>query len=184
MKGSIFVERVPLVDKVLHEHGFSDYKWIRPSDVPVSQWFSVKCMYGCPDYGRNASCPPNVPSVSECSRFLAEYEKAVLIHLFCDSTLDGMREWVVRNQKELLKVEKTIFVEGMEKAFLLSFDNCNLCGTCAGNVVECRFPYMRRPTMEAFGIEVFTLVKMLGYGISVKKDTKESTDRFALLLVQ
>jgi hypothetical protein len=43
---------------------------------------------------------------------------------------------------------------------------------------------MRRPTMEAFGIEVFTLVKMLGYGISVKKDTKESTDRFALLLVQ
>jgi len=184
MKESIFVEGIPLVDKILKEHGFSDYKWIRPSAVPVAQWVRVKCMHGCPEYGRNVSCPPNAPSVSECSKFLSEYEKAVLIHLFCDSTLDDMQAWVIKKQKELLEAEKAIFVEGMGKAFLLSFDNCNLCGTCVGDVAKCSFPYMRRPAMEAFGIEVFSLAKMLGYEISVKKNTKEFTDRFALLLVE
>jgi len=181
--GELLTDGILFVDKLLLSRGFDDYKWIRPGNIPVSYWVRMKCMYGCPDYGRNASCPPNAPTIEECKALLAEYEKAVFVHLFCDFGPKLMKDWVMRKQKELLDIEKNIFIHNMEKAFLLSFDNCNLCDKCTGSVDTCRFPYMRRPTMEAFGIDVFSLAKMLGYHISVKKDFKESTNRYALILV-
>jgi predicted metal-binding protein len=51
------------------EHGISDFKWIDPKDIIVSQWVRMKCAFGCGEYGRNATCPPNTPSVAECDKF-------------------------------------------------------------------------------------------------------------------
>ena len=57
--------KIDLEEKFL-EKGFDDFKWIDPKKIVVSQWVRMKCIFGCWEYGRNASCPPNTPSVSEC----------------------------------------------------------------------------------------------------------------------
>ncbi len=175
---------LPVVDPILREAGFSDFVWVQPSSMTVSQWVRMKCMFGCPDYGKNASCPPFVPSVAECRELLSEYSRAVLIHLACEVPPEKRDEWCRKNQELLIESERRIFLAGFERAFLLSFDNCNLCGTCSATPGECRLPYMRRPTMEAFAIDVYTSVRRHGYTISVRKDRTEKPDRFAMMLVE
>lgn len=173
----------PALDPILDSGGFSDRKWIEPSTMTVSQWVRMKCMFGCPDYGNNASCPPHVPSVGECRELLSEYSSGVLIHLVCDVPPEEREVWCREKQEILIESERQIFLAGFERAFLLSFDNCNLCGRCASTPRECRLPYMRRPTMEAFAIDVYSSVRRHGYSISVRKDRSENPDRFALMLV-
>ena len=173
----------PLVDSILDTGGFADRKWVVPSSMTVSQWVRMKCMFGCSDYGNNASCPPNVPSASECRELLSECSHSVLIHLVCDVPAEARKEWCRENLRALLDAEKQIFLGGHERAFLLSFDNCVLFDECVPLPRDCRLPYTRRPTMEAFAIDVFSSVRQHGYSISVKKNSAEPADRFALMLV-
>ncbi|MHA1968215.1 MAG: DUF2284 domain-containing protein, partial [Candidatus Hodarchaeales archaeon] len=54
------------LEEIFVEHGFDSYKWIGTDKIVISNWVRMKCMYGCPEYGKRAACPPNVPSVEEC----------------------------------------------------------------------------------------------------------------------
>ena len=65
---------------IAHHHGFTDFKWIDPKTIITAQWVRVKCEYGCPHYGRIASCPPNTPKVEECRRFFGEYRSGMVFH--------------------------------------------------------------------------------------------------------
>ncbi|MBA7543161.1 hypothetical protein ES705_35488 [subsurface metagenome] len=56
------------IEQILKGKGFTDYKWINPKEIIVSQWVRVKCEFGCSDYGLRA-CPPNTPTVQECKDF-------------------------------------------------------------------------------------------------------------------
>jgi predicted metal-binding protein len=173
-----------VVDPLLDAAGFTDCLWVSPSSMIVAQWVRMKCMFGCPDYGKNASCPPNVPTVSECRDILSEYSMAVLIHLVCDIPAERRKEWCRTRQKDLLEAERKIFLAGYERAFLLSFDNCNLCDECVPSPSACLQPCMRRPTMEAFAIDVYSSVNNYGYEVSVRKSPEDPEDRFALILVK
>ncbi len=57
------------LEAILHQHGYEDFKWFDPKQVVVAQWVRMKCEFGCPSYGKIASCPPNTPSVEECKHF-------------------------------------------------------------------------------------------------------------------
>jgi predicted metal-binding protein len=63
----------PNLEKLFKDQGFSNYKWIDPSEIVIAQWVRMKCMFGCPNYGSKAGCPPQTPSVPECERFFKEY---------------------------------------------------------------------------------------------------------------
>ncbi len=65
------------LETLFEKHGYTDFRWIHPQDIVVSQWVRMKCTFGCAEYGRNASCPPNVPAVSECRQFFGEYDTHV-----------------------------------------------------------------------------------------------------------
>ena len=73
------MERTEL-ETLFARHGYTDFKWINPQAIVVAQWVRLKCTFGCANYGRNASCPPNVPAVAECRRFFDEYSRAVIFH--------------------------------------------------------------------------------------------------------
>jgi predicted metal-binding protein len=68
------------LDALFKMYGYTDFKWIESKDIVVAQWVRMKCMFGCSEYGRNAACPPNVPSTAECQQFFSEYSTAVLFH--------------------------------------------------------------------------------------------------------
>ena len=67
-----------VLDELFQERGFTDFKWIDPKKIVVSHWVRMKCTFGCPEFGNNATCPPNTPSVKECRKFFNEYENAVI----------------------------------------------------------------------------------------------------------
>jgi predicted metal-binding protein len=51
------------LERMFAARGFSDFRWIDPREIVVAEWVRMKCLYGCVEYGKNAACPPNAPSV-------------------------------------------------------------------------------------------------------------------------
>ena len=173
------------LEALFASHGYSDYKWIKPEDIEVSQWVRMKCLFGCGSYGRNACCPPNVPSIAECRQFFDEYCAAVVFHF--EKKVDRPEDrhaWAKGVSLDLLKLERAVFLAGYRKAFLLCMDSCFLCADCTGARAECKNPKSARPTPEAMGMDVFRTVRKYGYPIDVLSDYSQAMNRYAFLLIE
>jgi len=173
------------LEALFGKHGFTDYKWIDPHQIVVAQWVRIKCAFGCSDYGQNASCPPNTPSVADCRRFFDEYTQAAIFHFEKQvSKPEDRHAWTRGIDQELLKLERAVFLAGHQKAFLLFVTNCSLCNKCVGVRQECKHPESARPTPEGMAIDVFSTVRQVGYPIQVLSDYDQVMDRYAFLLIE
>ena len=173
------------LETLFQKHNCMDFKWINPENVVVSQWVRMKCMFGCPEYGKNASCPPSVPSVSECERFFREYRDAVIFHFATkvDKPEDRFA-WTREINLRLVKLEREVFLAGHEKSFLLFMDSCCICNECPGARIQCKNPKSSRPTPEAMAVDVFATVRQCGYPIEVLSDYSQKMNRYAFLMVE
>lgn len=172
------------LEQLFQQHGFSNFKWIDPQKIIVAQWVRMKCMYGCGNYGQNASCPPNVPSVSECERFFKEYSEAVIFHF--EKKVDkpeDRHDWSKKINSRLSKLERETFINGNQRAFMLFMDSCSLCEECAGNRDECKLPRTARPSPESMAVDVFSTVRQFGFHIEVCKDYDQAMNRYAFFMV-
>lgn len=173
------------VQAMLADHGITNYKWIDPQDIVVAQWVRMKCMFGCDEYGRNASCPPNTPSVMECRRFFDEYKAALLIRFVkrVDKPEDRAA-WARGVNNGLLRLERDVFLSGREKAFMLFMDSCRVCAECVPHRADCKLPKAARPGPEAMAVDVFSTARNAGYPIDVLTDYNAAMNRYAILLVE
>jgi len=164
--------------------GFEDFRWIDPRQIVTAEWVRMKCRYGCVEYGHNAACPPNAPSVAESARFIREYRRIAVFH-FAKTVPqpEDRHAWSRKLTLELVKLEHELFKAGFVKAFLLPFDSCNICLECPGTRTACKEPKLARPSPDALGIDVFTTVRKIGYPIKVLADYDEEMNRYAFLLV-
>jgi predicted metal-binding protein len=179
------LEEIECLEEIFRKHEITDFRWIETRQIVTAQWVRMKCMFGCGDYGQCAACPPNVPSVAECERFLGEYTHAVIFHFQKQMENPEDRHiWTAEINTRLLQVERDVFVAGYERAFLLFMDNCHLCKKCPGERVECKQPKMARPTPEAMAVDVFSTVRTVGYHIEVLPDYDQAMNRYAFLLVE
>ncbi|MBS3819783.1 DUF2284 domain-containing protein [bacterium] len=164
---------------------FTDFRWIDPWKIIISQWVRMKCMYGCNEYGVTATCPPNVPSVSECERFFREYDEAVVFHFTKKVAKPEDRfAWTRKINLRLLKLEREIFLSGFKKTFLLFLDSCNICPQCSGKKETCKKPNIARPTPEAMSVDVYATVRQIGYPIQVLTDYSQKMNRYAFLMLE
>ena len=166
------------------KHGFTDYRWLDPAEIVVAEWVRMKCLYGCREYGKNAACPPNAPSVAECARFFREYKRAAVFHFA--KTVERPEDrhaWSRKVNLELLKLEEEVFKAGFVKAFLLLFDSCGICLECAASRTSCKEPKLSRPTPDALAMDVYSTVRKLGYPIEVLSQYDQEMNRYAFLLI-
>ncbi len=166
------------------ERGFPDFRWIDPRQIEVAEWVRMKCRYGCVEYGKNAACPPNAPTVDECDRFIHEYRRVAVFHFA--KTIERPEDrhaWSRKLNLELLRLEQEVFKAGFVKAFLLPFDSCNYCLDCPGVRTACKEPKLARPSPDALGIDVFSAVRKIGYPIGVLSDFGQEMNRYAFLLL-
>lgn len=173
------------LEALIRENGYTDFKWIDPKDVVVGRWVRMKCMYGCDEYGRTASCPPNVPAVEECRRFFDEYHTGVIFHF--EKKVDKPEDrhsWSRKVNQKLLELERAVFVAGYQKAFLLFMDSCSICEDCPGVRERCKQPHAARPSPEAMGVDVFSTVRRYGYFIEVLSEYSQPMHRYAFLLIE
>ncbi len=178
------VDRKKVEEKFL-VHNFKDFKWIDPKDIVTSHWVRMKCMFGCDEYGKTATCPPNLPTVSECEKFFQEYREAVIFHFEKKVPKPEDRfAWTRKVNLKLLKLEREIFLSGYKKAFLLFMDSCNICDECPGVKEKCKEPELSRPSPEAMCIDVFATVRQLDYPIEVLSDYTQKMNRYAFLMIE
>ena len=174
-----------LFETLFHQNGFDDFKWIEADVISVRNWVRMKCMYGCKDYGQNASCPPNVPPVSECREFVKEYEQIAIFHFSIVLDKPEKRYALTCDiNKQLLSLERDVFWKGFHKTFLLFLDSCTLCKHCSETREGCRNKADSRPTPEALGIDVFETVRKIGYPIQVLTDYDQPMNRYAFLFIE
>ena len=167
------------------KHGYTDFKWIEAHDIIVAQWVRMKCTFGCGEYGQNASCPPNVPSIPECRQFFDEYSTAVILHFEKAVDEPGDRHaWSNKVNQRLVKLERDVFLAGYHKVFLLYMDSCCMCADCTGARETCKHPRAARPSPEAMGVDVFATVRQYGFPIEVLANYAEPMNRYAFLLVE
>jgi len=173
------------IEKAAVKHGLKDFKWVRPRTIILGHWVRMKCDYGCPGYGKKRTCPPLVPPVEECGKFFREYQRGLLFHFakkFKDP--ETRHSWSREINQKMLELEREVFLSGYYKAFVFTQAPCRVCKRCNGAEGDCRQPYLARPTLEAFGVDVYATVRMMGYPIQVLKDYHEEMNRFGLLLVE
>ena len=167
------------------KHGLQDFKWVDPQKIVISLWVRMKCMFGCKEYGKNACCPPNTPSVQDCRSFFGEYTEGVVFHFEKKLEKPEQRhEWTKNINEKLLSLEREVFLAGNPKAFLLFVDSCNLCTECAAERAKCKNKRSARPTPEAMAVDVFSTVRALDYSIKVLGDFSEAMNRYGFLLVK
>ena len=167
------------------KHGYTDLKWIEPKDIIVAQWVRMKCMFGCGEYGRNASCPPNTPSVTECREFFDGYNTGVIFHF--QQTFEKPEDrhaWTKKVNEGLVSLEREVFLSGYQKAFLLFMDSCGLCDECAGRREECKNPRKARPTPEGMAVDVYQTVRQYEFPIQVLSAYSQAMNRYAFLLIE
>ena len=170
--------------QLIGEMGMEKWAWLAPRDIVVAQWVRFKCMFGCVEYGRNATCPPNTPAVEECRRLIGEYESAVLLHFPKKlARPEDRHAWTREVHTRLLELEKAVFLAGFYKVFLLTLDSCSTCGQCAGERTKGKVPRAARPSPEAMAVDVFATARKAGFPIEVLRDTKQEMNRYAILLI-
>jgi len=173
------------IEVLIKEHGFTDFRWINAKDIIVGDWVRLRCMFGCRNYGKKGTCPPNMPPVEECRRMISGYNHAAVFHF--EKRIDKLEEYRPWNKElvsKLTKLERAIFLSGYYKTFLLSFDACMLCEACAGSRAECKNPMISRPGADALGVDVYATVRSIGYPIQVVKDYKDVMNRYAFMLIE
>lgn len=173
------------LETLFGQHGYTDFKWINPHEIVVSQWVRMKCTFGCRNYGKNASCPPNTPSVAECRQFISEYRTAALFHF--EKKVDKPEDrhiWSSGVNQGLLKLERAVFLAGYEKAFLFFMDSCSICPDCTGKRTACKDPRASRPSPESMAVDVFSTVRKYGYPIEVLSEYDQAMNRYAFLFVE
>ncbi len=172
------------LDAIFHKRGFADFRWIDPKAIVTAEWVRMKCRFGCGEYGKTATCPPNTPSVEECERFFREYKRAVIFHFpKAVARPEDRHAWSRGVNLKLVDLEREVFLAGHVKAFLLAMDSCALCAKCVADPAACKVPRKARPSAEAMGIDVYSTVLKAGYPIEVLSDYKKTMNRYAILLV-
>jgi predicted metal-binding protein len=146
-------EKRQSLDAIIKAKGYSNFKWIDPQKIIVSQWVRTKCQYGCGEFGRGGACPPNTPSVAECERFFGEYSDAVILHF--EGTMDKPEDRHAWSRKI----------------------NAN------GDRQTCNEPRMARPAPEAMAVDVYSTVRQFGFPINVRSAYDQKMDRYAFLMV-
>lgn len=173
------------LEALFERHRAADFRWMEPHKIVVAQWVRMKCMFGCGEYGRNATCPPNVPAVPDCRRFFDEYGSGVVFHFEKRvKRPEDRHAWTKEVNQELSKLERDVFLLGYPKVFLLFMDSCCLCAKCEGSREVCKHPREARPTPESMAVDVFATVRQYGYPIEVLTDYTQSMDRYAFLLIE
>jgi predicted metal-binding protein len=172
------------IEDILKLNDYINYKWIDPKKIIVSQWVRMKCKFGCGEYGRGGTCPPETPSVAECKEFFNEYGDAVILHF--EGLMDKPEDrhaWSAKINAKLVQLERAVFSAGFERAFQLFMDSCSFCKDCTGSRETCEKPRMARPAPEAMAVDVYSTVRRAGFTINVLSDYDQKMDRFAFLMV-
>ncbi len=72
-------DNLNLLEEVALDLGAADVKVIPIDQVVVEDRVRLRCLVGCPYYGKGLRCPPFTPSVKEFRKMLLDYKFAMIV---------------------------------------------------------------------------------------------------------
>ncbi|MDH7479835.1 MAG: DUF2284 domain-containing protein [Syntrophomonadaceae bacterium] len=162
-------ELAGLIDYAL-ELGLTRARRVETGDIVVKDEVVYRWCAGCPEYGRNLSCPPAVEPPEKFRQFLGSYRFGMLVQLSHrlkeDPAAAGYGEAYelsTRLHLLLLALEDFCRENGYPRARCFIGGCCRLCGTCPGPGNHCLNPREARSSMEANGISVVETCAAAGW---------------------
>ena len=163
-----------LKEKAL-EHGASEAEIISPAVIPIQDEIIEMCKPPrCEGYGKSIHCPPNAMKPPASREWVQRFQRALLFKidtspkvLLSEEGLEVFR----KIYRIASKLEKQAMDEGYPSSKGLAAGSCKavFCRDKPCKALDdkdtCRFPALARPSMEALGINVFELVKKVGWEI-------------------
>lgn len=182
------------------EIGASDAVIISSHDIIVDERVRAKCIYPkCDQYGLSINCPPYAPDLDFIRKVINNYHHAILFSVKDETGAfigAQFRDRIGRkNPTKILfnticaEIESRSFYDGYH--FSLAFGQ----GTCKNfwchdqpcaalqSGTGCRFPLKARSSMEAVGMDAFTMAARQGWEIYPCGERVERKDLPHVLLV-
>jgi predicted metal-binding protein len=162
------------------EFGASMAEVIPVSWIDIDERVRLKCSIPlCPYYNNCLHCPPHSPSLDLMRKTIDRYAKAVLFAIdiipadeFSDRSKEreAVAKWAKKCFEITSKLEAFAFGSGYHLAMGLGQGSCikALCGQERCLVLgggKCPYPLKSRPSMESVGIDVYRLVRKVGWEI-------------------
>ncbi len=157
------------------ELGAVDAVLFSVEDIVFDPRTLIKCMFGCPTWGKGPTCPSRPGSLKpwEYEMIFKKYTWGIITHTH-EPRL---------NQEISFQLESRAFQKGYYFAFSLS--DCVLCNECKGeNNQECCQPKKARPAFHSVGIDVFKTVRKFGLPIYTLKDEHEEQNWYAAVFIE
>lgn len=162
--------------------GASWARVVPASYVVTAPWVRYKCRFGCGSYGARHLCPPKTPTPEETAAVIECYRKAVLL-TYESGPKGGERPLRRKVHRDVLALEREIFLDGFHRALAFVAGPCNLCRSCDVSK-PCKLPGEPRPAMEACGIDVFATLANVGVKLDVVRDAGDPYKLCATVLVE
>ena len=155
--------------------GASDAAIIQAEDIPVENAIVELCRPpACPSYGTSANCPPFVMSPEDARTWITEFEIALFFKIDVPPEILFTKKHN-RPFRKIFQITSRLEQRAAERGWThtggLGAGSCKslFCPEkpCAAleNTGTCCFPDLARPSMEAVGINVFTLARIVGWPI-------------------
>jgi len=145
------------------------------SDIIFDPRVALKCVFGCPDYGKNHTCPfqKSPLNLEQYKETFSRYEGGIIIGCATKKLSHSIS----------FEIERASFLDGHYFAFSLS--DCSLCSTCSKAVNEdCRVPSKARPAFHSIGVDVFKTVNDLGLPLTVAKDMNGEINWYSAVFIK
>lgn len=171
----------------LRRGGATEVRPISIESVVVDERVRLKCQVPlCDSYGRNFTCPPLLPPVSEFREMLARFDGAVLVQVSAEGPFHPQEDVFIyaKQLHDLMNsAERMAFEGGFRFATALIGGCCRLCDECAAvrPGEPCRHPFRARPSMEAMGIDVMATLDKAG--LPGRFPVRDRVDWTGLLLI-
>ncbi len=150
--------------------------------VVTAPWVRYKCQFGCGCYGARHLCPPETPTPEETAAVVESYRRAILL-TYESGGKGGERPLRKKVHRDVLALERQIFLDGFYRALAFVAGPCNLCRTCDVSK-PCKLPGEPRPAMEACGIDVFATFANAGVKLEVVRAVGDPYKLCAAVLVE
>ena len=161
------------------ELGATDAKIIAADMVVVDEKVLAKCMYPkCGGYGTSANCPPHAMSPDLTRKVVNNFRNGIFIKMEVPSEImadpkagDSRQTWQRKMQEIVARIEAEAFYDGYHLALGFAMGSCKniFCPDieCSALVPgqACRHPRKSRSSMEAVGMNAFTMAAKVGWDI-------------------
>ncbi|MCL1913121.1 MAG: DUF2284 domain-containing protein [Eubacteriaceae bacterium] len=138
------------------EAGFDEIVNVPSTEIVISEVVLGQCARNtCGNYGKNYSCPPLSGTLEECINRMTEYEYALVIDFRTSmKSRFEIQEGGAQFREAVEKLRIAVQDSGIEgKVFAAGTCRiCEVCGAITGE--ECRYPDLRRYSLEGSGVDV------------------------------